>query len=93
MINKLGPSLTCLIFSVFCVLLGFIPFIGPIFLFLAFAFFMAAIIGPFLNIKTIKKECPYCGTPISVINKKTGVTCKACKKRIVIQNEKFLKVS
>lgn len=94
MFDKFGSSLTGLILSAVCLFLGFtIPLIGPLFLFLAVAFFLSAIVGPFLNIKILKKDCPYCGTQINVSNRKTGVTCKACQKRVVIRNDEFVKIS
>ncbi len=44
------------------------------------------------TIKRLKGPCPWCQTQISADTTAKGVTCKACKKRLVVRNESFIKV-
>ncbi len=42
---------------------------------------------------SIKGPCPYCGYVIHTESKSPGITCRACKKRIVIKGQRFYKVA
>ncbi len=53
---------------------------------------IAAFLAPFLGFTWIKGACPYCGSQVSTMGTQKGVTCPACKKRIVIRNKKFIRV-
>jgi DNA-directed RNA polymerase subunit RPC12/RpoP len=38
---------------------------------------------------TLKGECPYCGADVSAMENMAGTDCTACKKRILIKDNKF----
>ena len=42
--------------------------------------------------KDISGACPYCGTSISASQIAAGVTCSACRRRIVIKDGRFYSV-
>lgn len=93
MFDKIGTSFTNVVIGVILIILGLIiPIIGPILIFLGVASLLASIVGPFLGIKALRLPCPYCETEIAVMNNKKGVTCKACKQRVVIRNNEFIKI-
>ena len=46
---------------------------------------------PFIGRSLIKGPCPYCGSAVSAFGFKTGITCLACKERIVIRDGKFFR--
>ncbi len=49
-------------------------------------------IGPVAGLTSIKGKCPYCESEVQASSTDKGVTCAACKKRIVIRDKKFYKV-
>jgi len=55
----------------------------------------AGIIFPFLNIgnSTLVGNCPYCGHETIAFKNDPGVTCKACRQRIIIRNGIFYKLN
>jgi len=57
---------------------------------------IAGLLSPFagalLGLSSIKGPCPYCGHEVSCSSKTPGVTCPACKKRIIVKEKKFYKV-
>lgn len=50
------------------------------------------LIGVLTNRKAIKGPCPYCGTTVLGQSTDAGITCKACKKRIVLRDKRFCRV-
>ena len=46
---------------------------------------------PFIGRSLIKGPCPYCGSAMSAFGFKKGITCLACKERIVIRDGKFFR--
>lgn len=56
---------------------------------------IAGIIFPFLNIgnSTLVGNCPYCGHETIAFKNDPGVTCKACRQRIIIRNGIFYKLN
>lgn len=53
---------------------------------------LAPFVGPLMGLSSIKGQCPYCGSDVSTFSTNRGVTCSACKKRIVIRDKTFLRV-
>jgi len=94
MFDKIGASVTSLSMGVILIVLGLIiPVIGPILIFVGVISLFSSIIGPFLGIKPLRLPCPYCGTEIAVMNSKKGINCKACKQRVVIKDNEFIKIN
>jgi hypothetical protein len=59
--------------------------------------FILIIIGIFaliysyhLGVNMITGECPYCGNKVQTFKNQLNTRCKACRKRIVIKDDKFL---
>jgi DNA-directed RNA polymerase subunit RPC12/RpoP len=53
------------------------------------------ILGLFAGMKLVKGECPWCQTMVTCTGasqKKGGITCPACKKRIVIKGKNLIKI-
>jgi len=53
---------------------------------------IAGFIFPFTksgNSPTLKGKCPYCGYDVYASKNAPGVTCKACKQRIIIKDGVF----
>jgi DNA-directed RNA polymerase subunit RPC12/RpoP len=50
---------------------------------------LAPFLGPVLGLTNIKGKCPYCETNVTAQSRALGVTCPACKKRIVIREKRF----
>jgi DNA-directed RNA polymerase subunit RPC12/RpoP len=50
---------------------------------------------PFLNIgnSTLIGNCPYCGHETIAFKNDPGVTCKACRQRIIIRSGIFYKLN
>jgi len=48
--------------------------------------------GPLIGFGAIKGPCPYCGTLLGAHRMNAGVTCRGCKKRLVIRDKKFILV-
>jgi hypothetical protein len=60
------------------------------------AAFGTPIMGFFQGMKAIEGPCPYCEKPIfcsSVHQRKGGITCPACKNRVVIRGKTLVKLS
>jgi len=57
-------------------------------------FVVTGLVAPFVLffIKNLEGSCPHCGHTITVRETKPGVTCRACKKRIVVREMRFLRV-
>jgi DNA-directed RNA polymerase subunit RPC12/RpoP len=55
---------------------------------------IVGIIFPFVNIgnSTLIGSCPYCGNEIIALKNEPGVTCKACKQRIIVRDGIFYKL-
>ena len=41
----------------------------------------------------LRGPCPYCAHEVAVLASKTGITCRACKNRIVVRNRDFVRVA
>jgi DNA-directed RNA polymerase subunit RPC12/RpoP len=54
---------------------------------------VAILSGPLSAFFQIRGACPYCGSEVLALSTKPGVTCEACKNRIVIRNKQFIKVN
>lgn len=50
---------------------------------------LCGIAYPFIARSLITGQCPYCGRKVSALGHKPGITCPACKKRIVIRDKNF----
>ena len=48
--------------------------------------------GVLNNRNAIKGPCPYCGTTVQGQREDAGLTCKACKKRLVQRDNRFYRV-
>lgn len=55
--------------------------------------FLIPFVLPFTTLSFISGPCPYCGHKVVAQTKNAGVNCSACKKRIVIKGNQFLKVA
>ncbi len=70
-----------------------------VFLELKWGYFVAVLVfGPATMLfsrmaKKLNGSCPHCGVTLSGVPKNNGLTCPACKTRIVIREGKFWKVS
>jgi len=55
---------------------------------------IGGILYPIINIgsTSIIGSCPYCGHEVSASKKTPGVTCPACRQRIIIRNNMFCKI-
>ncbi len=53
---------------------------------------IAGLIAPLFGLMSIKGPCPYCGCTIRAMKTSEGVTCKACKKRVVVRGGKLYRV-
>jgi len=49
-------------------------------------------VGPLMRLNNIKGKCPYCRCDVSSLSTDPGVTCPACKRRIIIRDKKFFRV-
>jgi DNA-directed RNA polymerase subunit RPC12/RpoP len=55
---------------------------------------LGGLIAPFylMTVKTLQGPCPFCGYKVQVEATKPGVTCRACKKRILVRSKWFVRV-
>jgi DNA-directed RNA polymerase subunit RPC12/RpoP len=54
---------------------------------------IAGIVAPIVGlVSSIKGPCPYCGSAVTTSKSSQGVTCRACKKRVVVRDRKFYRV-
>ena len=53
---------------------------------------IAGIIAPIVGLASIKGSCPYCGATLRTMKTSQGVTCGACKKRVVLRDGCFYRV-
>jgi DNA-directed RNA polymerase subunit RPC12/RpoP len=73
-----------LICSIGFLILG-VPFI--------FVGLLLPIVLPFImGSQALQGECPYCKTQVTSYFTSQGITCSACKKRIVIRDKRFIKI-
>lgn len=58
-----------------------------------FAGLIMLIAGPIVGTSLIKGQCPYCGNNLGSFSSiQNALTCKACGKRVLVRNKKFLKI-
>ena len=53
---------------------------------------LAPFLGPVIGLTNIRGKCPYCEISVKALSRDVGVTCPACKKRIVIRQRRFYKI-
>lgn len=89
--NKNIGWVLCLVFISIGTVLSFTG-IGAV---IGIPLIFAGIISPFVSKKTdttmFRVLCPTCGHEVLTL-KKPGITCKACKKRMVLQGDRYVKV-
>ena len=53
---------------------------------------IAGISAPIAGLASIKGPCPYCGSTVKTMKTIQGVTCSACKNRVLVRDGKFYRV-
>lgn len=86
----IGDRLKVSVFLVFAAP-GFliIPFIGWI----ISAILLLIAVGALLQLPQYKGNCPYCSSEVTAGLQSPGVDCPACKKRILVKEERFWQTS
>ena len=84
--------LTGLMVAFILIVIGVMVSLTIIGLIIGIPLILSGIAYPFIARSLIKGQCPYCGSEVSALDFKPGVTCRACKKLIVIKNKKFFSV-
>ncbi|MBN2432584.1 MAG: hypothetical protein JXQ27_14000 [Acidobacteria bacterium] len=59
---------------------------------LIFAGHLALLIMPFAGKSARVGACPYCGHQVTMSTTSSGVTCRACRRRIVMHHHRFFRV-
>ena len=86
-----GGILAVLLFFVFAPFVKiFFPTLGNILQ--TYGVVACPVLGLLKGLTHKKGNCPWCGISISAYGMQEGVDCRACKKRIVIRDNRFLKV-
>lgn len=64
------------------------------FTFILCALILFWIVSPLISMfRTFTGKCPYCGIEFTATERYGGLTCKSCKNRIVVRNDKFYKIN
>jgi DNA-directed RNA polymerase subunit RPC12/RpoP len=53
---------------------------------------LAPLLGPLIGIGVLRGKCPWCGTQVNSVVKKTVFYCHVCNRKIALQNRRFIKV-
>lgn len=80
---------TGLIVGFILIVIGVMVSLTGVGLIIGIPLILAGLAYPFIARSLIKGHCPYCGSTVSVLGSKSGVTCRSCRKHIVIQDKKF----
>jgi DNA-directed RNA polymerase subunit RPC12/RpoP len=86
-----------IITAIIFILVGFLLCLTGIGAIIGVPLIIGGIASPFIGpvavgLTSIKGKCPYCESEVQASSMDKGVTCPACKKRIVIRDKKFYKV-
>jgi len=83
-----GVIIGVMMFALGGVLIGFCWPVGLVLL-------VGAFIAPFMGIGSVSGSCPYCGSKLLAQPLATahgGITCRACKKRVIVRNKRYYRV-
>lgn len=82
-----------LVTAVFCIILGLGVCLTGIGLIIGIPMILYGLISPFttkgVEMKLLRGKCPYCASDIVVVKTRPGATCRACKSRIVIKENRL----
>lgn len=89
LIGGLGCGIWLIILGIILSLTGIGAIIGiP----MALAGLLMPFIAPVMGLAQVSGKCPYCSKHLTASTLKGAVNCKYCKKRVVIDNKKFVRV-
>lgn len=92
--NKNGPGLGTWIGVAFFIFIGIFSMVSGSDISVAVVFFVAGafmyISGDFKSKNTINGSCPYCGYQVKALKYHLNTKCPACKKLLVIKDNKFI---